>query len=119
MMHFSKSGTAAELRIDRATVGTCAEVRVAGTIGNRDSKGLLAHELTHVVQDRTGQQTRLRLSGVALASRMPLTGRVLQVAMTDATGRSFAVQGRVLHAEPVPASPQEWSIVYETIQRAL
>ena len=119
MMHFSKSGSAADLMIDRATVGTCSGVRVAGTIGNRDSKGLLAHELTHVVQNRSGQQTTLGLSGVALRSRAPLTGRYLQIAMTDATGRTFAVQGRVLHAEQVAGGHQDWSIVYETIQRAI
>lgn len=113
----------ATLLIGREVIGHCDRLVVDGGIGAAKGKDLLAHELTHLVQQKAGQSVTLRLGGVAQAVAIHLTAsqpRTIILQMTDPAGRTFAISGKVVQARPADgARQQEWSITYETIQRVI
>ena len=110
---------AVTLRIGREAIGTCDQVLVISGPTAAQSKRLLAHELTHVVQQKAGQKVSLQLSKVSFSGAKPkLAGQVLQIDMKDDTGRVFAMAGKV-QAGGNDVMAQEWTITYESIQRVL
>ena len=117
-MMLGVGGRDVELSVGRSAIGACAGVRQISGPVDTGSKELLAHELTHVAQQRAGQQAKFVLRDVALQSRTPLEGQTLQIGMRDATGRTFALAGRIVSAQ-ADATGQDWTIVYEGIQRVL
>ena len=106
----------AALAIGRLRIGLADGVRAVSGRVDRGGRDLLAHELTHLVQQRAGQSVTMKLQGVKLDSKAPLVGQQLDITMKDATGRNFGVTGKIKSAEP-SATMQDWTIVYETIQR--
>ena len=113
----------AMLHIGQESIGTCDKVILDQGPAAPQGKELLAHELTHVVQQKAGQPVTLRLAGLdpkAAARIVPSQVRIVVLSMADATGRKFGISGRVKHLQQRHGSTSgEWEIVFESIQRAL
>lgn len=116
-------GHGVELRHGRSVLGYADSVRLVQGPVDTGGKALLAHELTHTVQQRAGQSATFRLSGLdAGAARrlVPSQVKVLILSMKDAAGREFAISGPLRAAKSSgDVLQQEWEIVYEGIQRTL
>ncbi len=121
-MDLKSNGGSVSLTVDRKEIGTCGSITVDRGIGQRQGKALLAHELTHVVQQNPGQPVTLQLDGVDRAtaqSLVPSQVKIIMLSMTDTAGRKFGISGKVTKVEPSRAAANQWTLTLESVQRAV
>ena len=90
------------------------------------SRGLLAHELTHVVQQKVGKRdvtvrlSKLENSGLTSRARLRKSaGRRVKLTAYNKFGAPILSIIGLAAKVDTDTSQQEWSITYETIQRVL
>lgn len=115
------------ISIGGVQIASFPELKAITTKGDRLPKGnkLLAHELTHVVQQHVGKKNiiiRLNGSDLDRASLNKLrssAGREIKLTVYNKSGApTLAIKGNVGQIE-TDATQQEWALTYESLQRVL
>ncbi len=110
-----------ELTVDGQTIGYAMAVSADGVHGSGRGGQLLAHELTHLTQQSGGKKRQtIRLKSFKPAGSAPgyaantlkIRGKIARLSSKAHAG----LGGRVVSVN-TSARAQEWTIVYETIQR--
>lgn len=123
----SKSTTRIGVSICGVQIASFSELKGITTKDDRlpTGKKLLAHELTHVVQQHVGKKDiMIRLNGsglnrVTLNKLRSSAGREIKLTVYNKSGApTLAIKGMVGQIE-TNAMQQEWTLTYEAIQRVL